>query len=221
LALSDADRRVLQRQFPKLADRFVAVANPYVTREMLTRAHAGDLARTGPPLVVAVGRLHHQKRFDRLLRAWERVSCPGARLCIVGDGPDRTALEALVTELGLANRVEMPGYSADVSSWLAKADVFVLSSDYEGLPAVVLEAMAFNCPVVSTDCFAAARELVGNADECHVVPTGDIGMLAARIDQVLARRARPTRLRQVAERYSVAAAVESHCSALGLGQLPS
>ena len=216
LALSDAECCVLRTLFPTLADRFSTVANPYVTPEMLARANAADPARTGPPLVIAVGRLHHQKRFDRLLRAWERVTCPGARLCIVGEGPDRAALEALVSDLGLANRVEMPGYSADVASWLAKADAFVLSSDFEGLPAVVLEAMAFNCPVVSTDCFPAARELVGNAEQCHVVPIGDIGMLAARIDEVLAGRSRPTRLRQIAERYSVAAGVESHRTALGL-----
>jgi glycosyltransferase involved in cell wall biosynthesis len=166
--------------------------------------------------VVAVGRLHPQKRFDQLLRAWERVTSPGARLCIVGEGPDRAALEALVGDLRLANRVEMPGYSNDVASWLAKADAFVLSSVFEGLPAVVLEAMAFNCPVVSTDCFAAARELVGNAEQCHVVAKGETAMLAARIDEVLAGRSRPTTLRQIAERYSVAAAVESHRAALGL-----
>jgi glycosyltransferase involved in cell wall biosynthesis len=216
LALSDAECRVLRAQFPELADRFSTVANPYVAPGMLARADAAGTARTGPPLAIAVGRLHLQKRFDRLLRAWARVSCPGAKLCIVGEGPDRAALGALVSELGLADRVAMPGYSADVSSWLARADVFVLSSDYEGLPAVVLEAMAFNCPIVSTDCFAAARELVGNAEQCHVVPRGDIGMLAARIDEVLAGRSRPTTLRQIAERYSLAAGVESHCVAVGL-----
>jgi glycosyltransferase involved in cell wall biosynthesis len=216
LALSDAECRVLRAMFPTLADRFSTVANPYVTPEMLARADAADPARAGPPLVVAVGRLHPQKRFDQLLRAWERVTSPGARLCIVGEGPDRAALEALVGDLRLANRVEMPGYSNDVASWLAKADAFVLSSVFEGLPAVVLEAMAFNCPVVSTDCFAAARELVGNAEQCHVVAKGETAMLAARIDEVLAGRSRPTTLRQIAERYSVAAAVESHRAALGL-----
>ncbi len=214
LALSDAECRVLRTLFPTLADRFSTVANPYVTTEML--ATTGHPARTGPPLVIAVGRLHHQKRFDRLLHAWKQVSCPGARLCIVGEGPDRAALEAQVTELGLGNRVELPGYSTDVASWLVKADAFVLSSDFEGFPAVVLEAMAFNCPVVSTDCFPAARELVGSAEQCHVVPRGDIKMLAARIDEVLAERVRPTTLRQIAERYSVAAGVESHRMALGL-----
>jgi glycosyltransferase involved in cell wall biosynthesis len=137
-------------------------------------------------------------------------------LCIVGEGPDRASLEALVSELGLGNRVEMPGYTTDVGSWLARADAFVLSSVFEGLPAVVLEAMAFNCPVVSTDCFAAARELVGNAEQCHVVPSGDAEMLAARIDEVLAGRSRPTGLRQIAERYSIAAGVESHRTAIGL-----
>jgi glycosyltransferase involved in cell wall biosynthesis len=215
LALSDAECRVLQTLFPTLADRFSTVANPYVTPEMLA-ANPAHPARTGPPLVIAVGRLHHQKRFDQLLHAWKRVSCPGAKLCIIGEGPDRAALEALVTELGIGNRVDLPGYSPDVSSWLAKADAFVLSSDFEGLPAVVLEAMAFNCPIVSTDCFPAARELVGNAEQCHVVPRGDIGMLAASIDEVLAGRRRPTTLREIAERYSVAAGVESHRMALGL-----
>ena len=216
LALSDAECRALRTQFPKLADRFSAVANPYVTPEMLARTDAADSARTSPKLVIAVGRLHHQKRFDQLLHAWERVDRPGAKLCIIGDGPDRAALEAMVSDLGLAKRVEMPGYSTDVASWLAKADALVLSSDFEGLPAVVLEAMAFNCPVISTDCFPAARELIGNAEQCHVVPRGDIGILAARIDEVLGRHSRPTRLRQIAERYSVAAGVESHRTALGL-----
>ena len=218
LALSDAECRVLRTLFPTLADRFRTVANPYVTPEMLARANGAGPARTDPPLVIAVGRLHHQKRFDQLLRAWERVSCAGARLCIIGEGPDRAALEALVTDLGLAHRVEMPGYSADVASSLAKADAFVLSSDFEGLPAVVLEAMAFNCPVVSTDCFPAARELVGNAEQCHVVPIGDIGRLAASIDEVLTGRSRPTKLREIAERYGVAAGVASHRRALGLAK---
>jgi glycosyltransferase involved in cell wall biosynthesis len=169
-------------------------------------------------MAIAVGRLDRQKRFDLLLRAWARVRFPGAQLRIIGEGPERAALEALIRELGLENRVEMPGYSTDVSSWFAKADVFALSSDFEGLPQVVLQAMAFNCPVVSTDCFSAARELVGNAEGCHVVPRGDFAMLAARIDEALARRSRPTTLRQIAERYSLSAGVESHCAALGLGQ---
>ena len=215
LALSDAECRVLRTLFPTLADRFSTVANPYVTPKMFA-VNTAHPARAGPPLAIAIGRLQHQKRFDLLLRAWKLVSCPGARLCIIGEGPDRAALQALVAELGLGNRVQMPGYSPNVSSWLARADAFVLSSDFEGLPAVVLEAMAFNCPVVSTDCFPAARELVGNAEQCHVVPRGDIGMLAARIDDVLGERFRPTRLRQIAEGYSVAAGVKSHCMALDL-----
>jgi len=219
LALSDAECRALRAMFPTLAERFSTVANPYVTPHMLARAHAADEPRSGRPLVVAVGRLDHQKRFDHLMRAWQRVSCSGARLCIVGEGPDRAALETLVRDLGLANRVEMPGYTTDVASWLARADAFVLSSAFEGFPAVILEAMAFNCPIISTDCFPAARELVGNAEQCHVVPRGDTELLAARIDEVLARRSRPAGLRRIAERYTIAAGVESHRTAIGLAQL--
>jgi glycosyltransferase involved in cell wall biosynthesis len=216
LALSDAEGRVLKADFPKLADRFRSVTNPYVTPEMLTRSNEGKSDANSHPLVIAVGRLHHQKRFDRLLRAWQLVQHPAAKLIIIGEGPDRKALEALALELGIANRVEMPGYSNDVAGWLAKANIFALSSDYEGLPAVVLEAMAFNCPVVMTDCFPAARELVENVKNCHVVDKNDEAALAKRIDEVLVCGTRPTTLRSVAKRYSIAAGVESHRAALYL-----
>jgi glycosyltransferase involved in cell wall biosynthesis len=99
LALSDAECRLLRAMFPTLADRFRTVANPYVMAHMLARADAGDERRSGRPLVVAVGRLDYQKRFDHLLRAWQEVSCPGARLCIVGEA-SRRAWKVTARRLG-------------------------------------------------------------------------------------------------------------------------
>ena len=87
LALSDAECSALRTLFPSLADRFSTVANPYVTPEMLALADAAASARAGPPLVIAVGRLHFQKRFDLLLRAWARVSCPGPDCASSARGP--------------------------------------------------------------------------------------------------------------------------------------
>ncbi|MFT5131559.1 MAG: glycosyltransferase involved in cell wall biosynthesis [Gammaproteobacteria bacterium] len=82
------------------------------------------------------------------------------RLLVLGDGKDRQALEALTKTLGITLLIDMPGFVSDVEEYLASSGLFVLSSDYEGLLAVVLEALAHNISVVSTDPFLAARELL-------------------------------------------------------------
>ncbi len=216
LALSEAERRRLAALFPGSADKFRAVENPYVTDAMLSAGREPRGAeRGGAKSVLAIGRLHHQKNFQLLLRAWARLGRQDAHLTILGEGPDEAKLKALSQELGIEGRVTFAGYAADVVPWLRKADLFVLSSRYEGLPAVIFEAMAFDCPIVSTDCFEAARELVGSAEGCTVVPPDDPAALAAAIGSALERPERP-HLRPIAERYSLAAAIESHRAAMGL-----
>jgi glycosyltransferase involved in cell wall biosynthesis len=93
------------------------------------------------------------------------------------------------------------------------ASVFVLPSDYEGLPAVVLEAMAANCPILSTDCFPAARSMLAATEGCAIIERTDPHSLAALIRTQLALP-RPTGLRAVAERYSIANGIASHAAAL-------
>ena len=110
----------------------------------------------------------------------------------------------------------MLGFVRDVATALHSADLFVLPSAYEGLPAVVLEAMAANCPVLSTDCFPAARALVGRAPGCAIIPNGDdAGSLAEQIDRHLGLE-RPTQLRAIAERYSIGNGVLSHIAAMSM-----
>jgi glycosyltransferase involved in cell wall biosynthesis len=210
--LSAEESEEMRAEFPESASLFHDVANPYVTPAMLAPPTAK--APTAPgKTVISVARLTAQKRLDRLISAFALVRTPGVRLRILGEGEDREALAALVAELGLQDRVSMPGYVADVAPELHEADLFVLPSDYEGLPAAVLEAMAANCPVLGTDCFPAARSILGNAEGCAIIERTDPPCLAKLIEEHLAGP-KPTDLRQVAERYSVANGVSSHLAAL-------
>ena len=99
-------------------------------------------ATAGRRCVLGAGRLHRQKGFDRLLRAFAQMTVVGLELVILGEGAERSRLESLARQLGVASRVPLPGVVADVESWCRGALCFVLSSRYEGWPTVLMEAMA-------------------------------------------------------------------------------
>lgn len=217
--LSGEESAELREEYPDFASLFREVANPYVTPAMLAPPAAAPLAgrrRT----VISVGRLTAQKRQDLLIAAFALVGTRDAHLTILGEGEDRATLEAQVAELGLRGRITMPGYVDDVAGALGRADLFVLTSDYEGLPAVVLEAMAANCPVLSTDCFPAARSMVGAPQGCAIIESTDPHDLAKLIDAHLSGP-RPPHLRAVAERYSIANGVASHWEAMAYAECPT
>jgi glycosyltransferase involved in cell wall biosynthesis len=130
---------------------------------------------TGPRHYIAVGRLVPQKNFALAIEAFALAAEPDDRLTIIGDGPERPRLAARIAALGLSARVAMPGHGA-VAPALAAADIFVLSSDYEALPAVVVEALASGLPVVATDCCVSMRAMVG--DFGTLVPRRDARGLA-------------------------------------------
>lgn len=210
--LSDAETRELAAHFPRAADHMRTVANPYVTPAMF----AAGQARSAPaPVkqVIAVGRLAPQKRLDLLLQAFALIGRDEAHLTIVGDGEDRAKLETLVQTLGIADRVTMAGFQADVTPYLQGADLMVLPSVYEGLPAVVLEAMAVNCPVISTDCFPCARELLADAPGCGIIESADPAALAQLIRKHLVQD-KPDTLWQRAMPYAIEAGIQSHIDAL-------
>lgn len=127
---------------------------------------------------VAIGRMMPQKNFALLLRAFARIATTTDRLTILGDGPERPILTALAAMLGVADRVAMPGHVGDLATWLSDADVFVMSSDYEGVPAVLIEAIAANLAIVATDCSVSMRSLVGDGAFGQLVPIGDENALA-------------------------------------------
>jgi glycosyltransferase involved in cell wall biosynthesis len=171
-------------------DRFVVIPNG-IDVERFAAATPTDLARLGLPAgrraVTYVGRLEPQKGVAELVEhapSWlERL--PGHDLLMVGAGPMETPLRALAGRLGVSSRIHFTGWRPDVAEILRASDLFVLPSRWEGMPNVILEAMAAGRAVVSTDV-EGVRELLGDAAAEQVVPRGDYGSLATRISTLAA-----------------------------------
>ncbi len=138
------------------------------------------------PLIGSIGRLSAEKGFDYLIRAVQelRRTIPNAQLVIVGEGNQRETLETLVRELGLENVVHLVGHQADVVPWLESMDLFVSSSLREGLPNVLLEAMAMEVPVVATEVGGVSGLVLPKVTGLLVKP-GDMGRLAIGARQML------------------------------------
>lgn len=164
-----------------------------------TRLAPGPDGGPAVPLVVAAGRLSSQKGFDILLRAHARARSNGAdhRLLIIGAGDERSRLEAIIAEENLCDTVLLAGYLPEPQPFIARADLFVLSSRYEGNGGLVLmEAMAQGLPVIATDCPSGPRYLLQNGALGDLVPTEDPEALA---EAILAFVKDPDPLRQAAQ----------------------
>lgn len=130
--------------------------------------------------ILSVGSLKAVKNFPLLLRAFARLARDReAVLAIIGEGGERSALEALARALGIADRVLLPGFTATPGDWYASADLFALTSDYEGLGNVLIEAMHCGLPVVATDCPYGPREVLEGERWGQLVPVGDEVALTA------------------------------------------
>ncbi len=226
LGLRVAPRGDLKRRLIfRLADRVVVnaeeirdglLACPWIDADRVRVVHNGlDLERFRPggdgrafraslgipaaaPLALAVGNLTPQKDHDLFARAAARVLArvPEAHFAVVGEGFLRPALEARVRELGLAGRFHLAGFAADVRPAYAAADLFVLSSDNEGMAWALLEALACGLPAVATDV-SGTRACVRDGENGVVVPPRDEIALA---DAVAGLLADPVRRRRLAER---------------------
>jgi glycosyltransferase involved in cell wall biosynthesis len=155
--------------------------------------------------IVAVGRLVPQKGFDLLLDAFAGVAhrVPDWSLVIWGEGPERARLEAQRTALGLEARVAMPGVTKGHGEWLHDADIFVLSSRFEGWGIVVGEAMAAGVPTISFDCRWGPSEMITHGESGLLVPDGDVAGLGEAIAELCADAARRRQLAQGAVQASL------------------
>lgn len=138
------------------------------------------------PVVIAAGRLNPQKNFPNLLRAFAilRKKTP-LRLLILGEGEERLALEKLASELGIKEDLQMPGFVANPLAYFSSASLYVMSSSWEGLPTVLIEALGCGLPIVSTDCKSGPSEILEHGKLGELVPINDSNALAAAMEKVL------------------------------------
>ncbi|WP_406701374.1 glycosyltransferase [Sphingomonas canadensis] len=163
------------------------------------------------PVLLAVGRLVRQKDVPTLLKAFALLRKErDARLIILGEGPDRPALEALAATLGISDDLLMPGFSSNPFSAMAASDVFVLSSRWEGFANVVAEALACGTKVVSTDCPSGPAEILENGRHGTLVPIGDEAALARAMGEAIDSKIDPAQLRERAADFSLDRIAESY-----------
>jgi glycosyltransferase involved in cell wall biosynthesis len=172
-------------------NRIHTIYNPFDIERIQVHARAPLdhpwFAPGQPPVVLGVGRLSVQKDFSTLLRAFARLRTKrAARLMILGEGELRSELEGLSHSLGLtANEFFMPGFVSNPYAYYARCGVFVLSSRWEGLPGVLIEAMAAGAQVVATDCKSGSSEILENGKWGQLVPVGDYAAMADALNITL------------------------------------
>jgi len=201
VAISDGVGDALSRRFHIEATRVRTIHNAVDVAVVRARVAepVSDLPNT--PFIVAAGRLVHQKGFDLLIRAFAgTLAARDIALVILGEGPERDALQQLTNRLGLATRVQLMGFRANPWSYFARAAAFVCSSRWEGFGNVIIEAMACGTPVISSDCDFGPREIVRHGDSGLLVPPGNVEALGEAMRSVVDDRSLAARLAEGARR---------------------
>ena len=190
------------------ADTIRVIYNPVVTPAVLAKMQQPVdhpwFAAGEPPVILGVGRLVSQKDFPTLVEAFAIVRQQrSARLMILGEGEDREKLEAQISALGLQDDVALPGFAENPYAYMAHANVFALSSIFEGFGNVVAEAMAAGTAIVSTDCPSGPAEILEGGRYGKLVPVNDPAALAEGILATLEAPIAADILRQRAQEFSV------------------
>lgn len=203
------------------SDKIHVVHNPTVTRTLFLKARE-DIQESIPggnktPFILSVGRLDPQKDYPTLIRAFslihDRVQ---HNLIILGEGNRRRELERLISELQLDDRVFLPGYHENPYAYMQRASLFVMSSVWEGLPNVLIEALAVGCPVVSTNCPSGPNEILENGRYGSLVPVGDADALATSIFDTLSAPTDDALLRGAVTGYTPEKSLDLYLDIYGL-----
>lgn len=208
-----ADSIALKLGIPR--KRIARIYNPTDTAEITKLAHFVPdhpwMSDDGPPIVLSAGRLARVKDYPTLLRAFRQVS-QNRDLCLIilGEGSWRKRLEKMIRKLGLQEKVSLPGWVSNPYAFMSRAAAFVLSSKNEGLPTVLIEAMACGCPCVSTNCPSGPAEILDNGRFGPLVPMGDDSALAAAMEQVLDSPPDKEVLMTRAQEFSLDASVDQY-----------
>jgi glycosyltransferase involved in cell wall biosynthesis len=202
-------------------DSVKVIYNPVIDEELLLKSeYPIDNDWINPktePVFLAVGRLSFQKDYETLLKAFAKFRENNyGKLLILGEGELREKLENLIKEMQLNNDVQLLGFTDNPYAYMSKVDSLILSSLWEGLPTVLIEAMACGCQVIATDCPYGAKEILAAGEYGFLVPTQDILALAKAMEQVLISPKNPEKLRRRAKDFTVEKAVTEYLSFIGL-----
>jgi glycosyltransferase involved in cell wall biosynthesis len=219
IAVSRGVAADLARVLDLAADRISVIYDPVVTPELHERASRMVVhpwfATGARPVIIGVGRLDPEKDFPTLLRAFSMVRRNrNVRLMILGEGPERFVLESLAQELGITDVLALPGFVENPLPFIANASVLALTSRFEGLPNVVIEALACGTPVVATDCPGGTTEILGGGHYGKLAPVGDSEEVARAIQETLENPPDPMFLKGAAERFSVDAIARKYLEVL-------
>jgi glycosyltransferase involved in cell wall biosynthesis len=188
IAVSDSLRHHLIEDWRADPKRTHRIYNP-VDCGIVLAPTAAELAERTPE-ILAVGRLEKRKNFDLVLRAFAALGRPDVGLTLLGDGPERNALIALADQLGIGDRLRMPGHVAEPWLYYARATCLAVASASEAFGLTVAEALAHGLPVVSSDC-NGPREILADGRFGLLVPIGDVPALTAALAQALAQPGDP------------------------------
>ncbi len=197
------------------AGRVEVLYNPVVTPELQKQSREEPdhpwFQEGEPPVILGIGRLTEQKNFPMLIESFASLrKNRDARLIFLGQGPDLDELEAQAKATGFGDDIAFPGFVDNPFAYMSGAAVVALSSNWEGLPTVLIEAMACGTPVVSTDCPSGPSEILRNGELAPLTPVGDALAFTKSLHDVLDRNPDVNRLIARASEFSLDAAVDRY-----------
>ena len=151
------------------------------------RIKPDEFLKDNQKVLLAAGRLVPEKGFDFLVQAYALIAgkYQDWDLAIVGDGPERENLQLQIGSLGMCSRIHMPGWVGNTGDWYQRANLYVMTSRFEGFPNTLVEAMAYGLPAVSFDCDAGPRDIIRNEQDGLLVPAEDVAALADALDRLI------------------------------------
>lgn len=221
LAVSESVRDELIQMNPKMAPLIKVVPTPVLSPSVYERARVvPDHAwykRKDKPIILSVGRLKPHKGMFELIEAFSSIKSEiDARLVILGEGDDRVRLERLIERLDLQADVALLGFNDNPFSFMKHSDLFVLASHFEGLPNVLVQALALDIPIIATDCPGGVSELLGHGKYGSLIPVGHAEMLAQGIIKELKNKQCAVREVPHLEKYDVHWATKQYMASVDI-----
>lgn len=221
IAVSHGVAEELGTLAPSLRDKVHVVPTPVISDDVLRQ---GSMPVEHPwlelkdrPVILSAARLMKHKGFITLIRAFKKLKGRlDARLLIIGEGEYRPQIEREIEAQGLTEDVSLHGFQTNPFAYMSRADTFVLASEFEGLPNVLIQALAFGTPVVATDCRSGPSEILCGGRFGRLVPVGDVDALAHALEQSLKEPRQHEGQEYARKTYSAQSAAEAYCALAGL-----